>query len=131
MADAPEPNHQFADSRRLTGPNRYFDGPAVTLTPLGPARDDPAALEGWAKRVRALASDLDWPDPQPLIERIVRHPSGKPDYRWAKEIALGGDERDTRTEPKAEDIDLPQPQVCRQIRNRERSILIGSRGGRV
>jgi acyl-CoA synthetase (AMP-forming)/AMP-acid ligase II len=25
-----------------------------------------------------------------VIERIVRHPSGKPDYRWAKGIALGG-----------------------------------------
>ena len=34
----PEPNYGFIDSRRLTGPNRYFDGPAVTLTPLGAAR---------------------------------------------------------------------------------------------
>jgi cyanophycin synthetase len=68
-ADAPQPNYQFADSRRLTGPNRYFDGSAVTLTPLGAASGDPRALEAWAERVRVLARRLDWPDPQPLIER--------------------------------------------------------------
>jgi cyanophycin synthetase len=68
-ADAPQPNYQFADSRRLTGPNRYFDGPAVTLTPLGAASGDARALEAWAERVRVLARSLGWPDPQPLIER--------------------------------------------------------------
>jgi UDP-N-acetylmuramyl tripeptide synthase len=68
-ADTPQPDYQFADSRRLTGPNRYFDGPAVTLTPLGAASGDPRALEAWAERVRALAHRLGWPDPQPLIER--------------------------------------------------------------
>lgn len=25
-----------------------------------------------------------------VVDQIVRHPSGKPDYRWAKEAALGG-----------------------------------------
>jgi cyanophycin synthetase len=68
-ADTPQPNYQFADSRRLTGPNRYFDGPAVTLTPLGAAGGDLRALEAWAERVRALSRRLGWPDPQPLIER--------------------------------------------------------------
>jgi cyanophycin synthetase len=68
-ADTPQPDYQFAESRRLTGPNRYFDGPAVTLTPLGAASGDPRALEAWAERVRALARGLVWPDPQPLIER--------------------------------------------------------------
>jgi cyanophycin synthetase len=68
-ADTPQPNYQFADSRRLTGPNRYFDASAVTLTPLGAASTDPLALEAWAERVRGLARRLGWPDPQPLIER--------------------------------------------------------------
>ncbi len=45
-------NYGFVDSRRLTGLNRYFDGPAVTLTPLGAAAGDPRALEAWAERVR-------------------------------------------------------------------------------
>jgi UDP-N-acetylmuramyl tripeptide synthase len=68
MADA-EPNYGFDDSRRLTGPNRYFAEPAVTLTPLGKAAADPAAHEAWAARIRSLAAALAWPDPQPVIER--------------------------------------------------------------
>ena len=67
--DAPEPRHGFADSRRLTGPNRYFDGAAATLTPLGEAATDPSALQDWAARVRTVASALGWPDPMPVIER--------------------------------------------------------------
>jgi cyanophycin synthetase len=69
VTDAPEPRHGFASSRRLTGANRYFDGPAATLTPLGKAATDAAALKGWAERVRAVSSALGWPDPTPCIER--------------------------------------------------------------
>ncbi len=69
MADTPEPNHGFTDSRRLTGPNRYFAEPAVTLIPLGIAAGNGHALEAWAARVRAVAGALGWDDPRPLIER--------------------------------------------------------------
>ena len=69
MDEAPEPNHGFDDSRRLTGPNRWFAGPAVTLTPLGRAAGDAAAHAAWAARVCAACDALGWPDPQPLIER--------------------------------------------------------------
>lgn len=65
----PEPNHGFEDSRRLTGPNRYFGDAAVTLTPLGPAANDSRALAGWAARVQSMAMALGWPDPKPLIKR--------------------------------------------------------------
>jgi UDP-N-acetylmuramyl tripeptide synthase len=65
-----EPHFGFVDSRRLTGPSRYFDGPAVTLTPIGPAAGERSALERWAERVRRLSSVLGWPDPQPLIDRV-------------------------------------------------------------
>jgi cyanophycin synthetase len=64
-----EPHHGFEDSRRLTGPNRYFGDAAVTLTPLGVAANDPRALDAWAVRVRAMAGALGWPDPKPLIKR--------------------------------------------------------------
>jgi UDP-N-acetylmuramyl tripeptide synthase len=67
--EAPEPNYGFDDSRRLTGPNRYFAGPAVTLMPRGPAAGHAGALEAWAARVRAAAQALGWPEPAPLIER--------------------------------------------------------------
>jgi len=41
-----EPNLGFIDSRRLTGPSRYFDGPAVTLTPIGAAASGQARSSG-------------------------------------------------------------------------------------
>jgi cyanophycin synthetase len=69
VADPAVPNHGFEDSRRLTGPNRYFAGAAVTLTPLGRAAGDTAALQAWADHVRAMSTALGWPDPQPLIQR--------------------------------------------------------------
>jgi UDP-N-acetylmuramyl tripeptide synthase len=65
----PEPHYGFIDSRRLTGPNRYFDGPAVTLTPIGAAASEPRALERWAAAVRRVCDALGWPDPAPVIER--------------------------------------------------------------
>jgi cyanophycin synthetase len=67
-AAPPEPNHGFDNSRRLLGTNRYFAGPAVTLTPLGGSAGSGAALEAWAARVRAMCEALGWPDPQPRIE---------------------------------------------------------------
>ena len=68
-----EPRHGFEDSRRLTGPNRYFDVPAVTLTALGIAAPDTVAVQAWAARVRAMAAALGWADPLPVISR---RPSG-------------------------------------------------------
>ncbi len=67
--EAAEPNHGFEDSRRLTGPNRYFAGAAAILTPLGAAADDPAAHARWAVQVRAMARALGWPDPAPVAQR--------------------------------------------------------------
>ena len=60
-----EPQHGFDDSRRLTGPNRYFADSAVTLTPLGRFSSDAAVHEAWAQRVRTLSAALGWPDPEP------------------------------------------------------------------
>ncbi len=62
-----EPKHGFDDSRRLTGPNRWFAGTAVVLTPLGAKAHDAAVLADWARRVRGQCAALGWPDPQPLV----------------------------------------------------------------
>ncbi len=71
MADAtetaPEPQHGFDDSRRLTGPNRWYAGTAVTLTPLGPAAHDSAAHTRWAARVQVACAHLGWPAAQPRV----------------------------------------------------------------
>ncbi len=61
----PDPNHGFDDSRRLTGPNRWYAGTAVTLTPLGAAANDSAARARWAARVLKVCGHLGWPAPQP------------------------------------------------------------------
>jgi UDP-N-acetylmuramyl tripeptide synthase len=65
----PEPEHGFEDSRRLTGANRWFDGPAVTLTPLGDAAGDAGAHARWAARVARVAALLGWPGPRPMAHR--------------------------------------------------------------
>jgi cyanophycin synthetase len=63
------PHHAFEDSRRLTGPNRWFAHAAVILTPLSSAATQESAHIAWAHRVRAMCSTLGWPDPQPIAHR--------------------------------------------------------------
>jgi UDP-N-acetylmuramyl tripeptide synthase len=64
---AADPVLGFEDSRRLPGPNRYFGSPAVTLTALGAAALVPQVQADWAARARAMAAQLGWPDPEPLV----------------------------------------------------------------
>jgi cyanophycin synthetase len=64
-----DPHHAFEDSRRLTGPNRWFASTAVVLTPLSSAANDAAAHGTWSQRVRAMCSTLGWPDPHPIAHR--------------------------------------------------------------
>ena len=72
-ADDEGPRHAFEDSRRLTGPNRWFASTAVVLTPLSSAATEASAHSAWASRVRAMGSTLGWPDPHPVVHR---HASG-------------------------------------------------------
>ena len=69
-----DPNFGFDDSRRLTGPNRWFAGPAVVITPLGGAARDAAAHTRWARRVRQVCAALTWPDPAPCVQPHARQP---------------------------------------------------------
>ncbi len=71
---APEPQLGFDDSRRLTGPNRWYAGTAVTLTPLGGAAQDAAAHARWAGRVQAVCETLGWPAPQPRVQPHASEP---------------------------------------------------------
>ena len=64
-----EPRFLFDDSRRLTGPNRYFDRPAVVLTALGAAADSEAAHRCWAEHVAEVCTALGWPAPEPRAQR--------------------------------------------------------------
>lgn len=72
---APEPNLGFDDSRRLTGPSRWFAGPAVTLTPRGAFAHDAAVHAAWAGRVRAVTQALGWPDAAPRIHDHAVEPA--------------------------------------------------------
>ena len=68
-AVAPEPKHGFEDSRRLTGPSRFFAGTAVTLTPLSCIANDEVAHARWRELVTQMAQQLGWPAPQCVVQR--------------------------------------------------------------
>ena len=71
--NTPEPNTCFADSRRLTGPNRYFGSTGAVLETLGFYASDAAAHERWRASVISVCSALAWDNPQPVVQR---HASG-------------------------------------------------------
>jgi cyanophycin synthetase len=71
--NTPEPNTCFADSRRLTGPNRYFTSTGAVLEALGFSAHDAAAHERWREAVILVCAALGWHDPRPVVQR---HASG-------------------------------------------------------
>ncbi|MEP7156619.1 MAG: Mur ligase family protein [Betaproteobacteria bacterium] len=72
-ADAlPEPNSCFADSRRLTGHNRFFAGTGVVLEALGPTAQARDAHERWRAAITSMRHAMGWPQ----TEAIVRAHSG-------------------------------------------------------
>jgi cyanophycin synthetase len=71
--NTPEPNTCYADSRRLTGPNRYFASTGAVLEALGSSARDAAAHERWRAAVTSVCAALGWHDPQPVVQR---HASG-------------------------------------------------------
>jgi cyanophycin synthetase len=68
-----EPNTCYADSRRLTGPNRYFASTGAVLEALGFSAREVAAHERWREAVLSVCAALGWHDPQPVVQR---HASG-------------------------------------------------------
>jgi cyanophycin synthetase len=72
-SNLPEPNTCFADSRRLTGLNRYFANTGAVLEALGFSARDAAAHERWRESVISVCAALGWHDPQPVVQR---HASG-------------------------------------------------------
>jgi cyanophycin synthetase len=68
-----EPNTCFADSRRLTGPNRYFASTGAVLEALGLTASEAAAHERWREAVISVCAALGWDNPQPVVQR---HASG-------------------------------------------------------
>jgi cyanophycin synthetase len=71
--NTPEPNTCFADSRRLTGLNRYFASTGAVLEALGFSARDAVAHERWRAAVTSVCAALGWHDPQPVVQR---HASG-------------------------------------------------------
>ncbi|MGH8028421.1 MAG: Mur ligase family protein, partial [Arenimonas sp.] len=53
----------FEDSRRLTGPNRYFGEVGVVLESAAPARVSDPALATWKQLVAHSCAELGWPTP--------------------------------------------------------------------
>jgi len=63
----PEPNPCFADSRRLTGHNRFFAGSGVVLEALGPTARDAAAHGRWRDAASAACLALGWTEAQLIV----------------------------------------------------------------
>jgi cyanophycin synthetase len=111
-----EPNWGFADSRRLTGPNRWFAGTAVTLRPLGVCAQDSAAHSRWCQRVQQLYAHLGWPAPYPQVARssegaefICAAPHDQlfsatevGEWAWEQELAAAADARFDLAQPYSE-----------------------------
>ncbi len=72
-SNTPEPNTCFADSRRLTGPNRYFASTGAVLEALGFSASDAAAHERWRVSVISVRTALGWNNSQAVVQR---HASG-------------------------------------------------------
>ena len=73
MSARPDLPFAFQDSRRLSGANRYYGGPAVVLEPLGPAARDGATHGRWIAQVLSICGALGWPGPLP---RVHAHAAG-------------------------------------------------------
>ena len=65
----PDPNPCFADSRRLTGHNRFFAGTGAVLEPLGPTAQDAKAHAHWRESVIGMQAALGWSDAQVVVRR--------------------------------------------------------------
>ena len=59
----------FEDSRRLTGPNPYFDGTGAVLETDVGAPVEASLLDGWRRNVERGLRALDWP-----LDTIVQRP---------------------------------------------------------
>ena len=51
----------------------------------------PLTLEEISSHCRKVIAGYKVPRQLHLVEKVVRQPSGKPDYRWAQDVATGGD----------------------------------------
>lgn len=64
---------------------RWGERVVALVEPRAGVTADPAALEAWC---RTKVAGYKVPRRLLLLDKIERHPSGKPDYRWAKEAAV-------------------------------------------
>jgi acyl-CoA synthetase (AMP-forming)/AMP-acid ligase II len=65
---------------------RFGNRVAVVVQPRGSAKP---SLEEIQAHCRSKIAGFKIPRQLHLVDRIERSPSGKPDYRWAKRIAMG------------------------------------------
>jgi acyl-CoA synthetase (AMP-forming)/AMP-acid ligase II len=75
---------------------RWGERVAAVVAPREGARP---TLDSLAAHCRTKVSGYKVPRELHLVERIQRQPSGKPDYRWAKAVAMGEAEPEKAKEP--------------------------------
>ena len=67
-------------------------GQRVTVVIEPRDADNPPTLESVQEHCRARIAGYKVPRELHIVERVVRSPSGKPDYRWAMDVATGAPE---------------------------------------
>ncbi len=77
------------DATVVGTPNDRFGSQVTAVVELRPeSRDDPPTLEVLAAHCHEHLAGYKAPRAVVFVDKTVRSPSGKPDYRWAKETAL-------------------------------------------
>jgi acyl-CoA synthetase (AMP-forming)/AMP-acid ligase II len=77
------------DATVVGTPNERFGAQVTAVVELRPERrDDPPALPELQEHCRLHLAGYKVPRAVVFVDTTVRSPSGKPDYRWAKETAL-------------------------------------------
>jgi acyl-CoA synthetase (AMP-forming)/AMP-acid ligase II len=79
------------DATVVGTPNERFGSQVTAVVELRPeARATPPSLEALVEHCREHVAGFKVPRAVVFVEATVRSPSGKPDYRWAKDVALAG-----------------------------------------
>jgi acyl-CoA synthetase (AMP-forming)/AMP-acid ligase II len=77
------------DATVVGTPNERFGSQVTAVVELRPERrDDPPGIAELQEHCRRHLAGYKVPRSVVFVDATVRSPSGKPDYRWAKEIAL-------------------------------------------
>jgi len=69
-------------------PSERWGSQVTAVVELRPGLDDPPGAEELREHCRAHLAGYKLPREVVFVDAVQRSPSGKPDYRWAQEVAV-------------------------------------------